>query len=257
MDANAPQVSSAMDTIARSATRYVKIFGYRACSVFDVHRPAGFLDLPREIRDHCYHFMCGGETIQISLFVNRDRAKHKLPTRLSSVMVLDRDVRARKRKKVDADLLVVSRTFSAEAKEIIYKTNTFQFEEPSALRAFVNRVPDSSLELIRFLQLNLQIPMRTMRYSVHAMISSCVIPRMRGLVHLDVEVMLYRSCWDLPLRRPDLVITEGIHSSYTLPRLECANLELYVSRSTVREESLERAKAELHEVRMLITGSYA
>ena len=76
-------------------------------------------------------------------------------------------------------------------------------------------------------------------------------------MQLDVEVMLYRSCWDLPLRRPDLVLTDGVRSSDRLPHLECANLELYVSRSTVREESLQRMMTELDEVRMLITGSYA
>ena len=246
-----------MDVNGRSATRYVNKSGYRACSVFDVYRPASFLDLPREIRDHCYHFVCGGETIHVSLFMNPRRADSQSPTLLNSTMVLDGDVRPRDRKKVNADLLLVSRTFSAEAKEIIYKSNTFQFQIPSALRAFVDRVPDSALRLIRFLQLNLQIPMRTMRYSVHALISSCVMARLPALVQLDVEVMLYRSCRDLPLNSRDLVVTEGIHSSYSLPHLKRANFELYVSRSTVREDSLERARVELDEVRMLVAGSYA
>lgn len=154
-------------------------------------------------------------------------------------------------------VLHVSRAFSLEALQTIYKTSLFYFDDADTLRTFVDRVPEQSLRIIGNLRVRLTVATWKRVLLTFQLIDSCILNSLPGLSHLNVRILVAQGCssheW-----RVSCTIEEPLLNSAMLPQLRCANLELTVySRSLMDEVTRASADNYFDIMRHLIVGPTA
>lgn len=220
---------------------------YKRFSGTDITRAFRILDLPRELRDQIYYLICGDHDIDI--FYRNARGPTQLYSEidfLSTIANIEHKTRFPSLK----DILSVSRQFSAEAKETIYKTNRFCFRSPRAFRTFIDRLSPSSLSILAHLQIDLKTTCCVEDTWIHQLISSCVVARLPGLLYLRLKIWVIRT---YPLGSGSLLFdsSEEILRSSKMRQLKSALLECVVYDVGGNQQ---RPRHDFERLRQLIAG---
>jgi len=167
-------------------------------------------------------------------------------------------------------VLRVSRTFSTEALQIIFKTSLFNFDEVETLRNFVDRVPEQSLSILANLQIHLSVSTWARNLLTLQLVRSCILGPLPGLSYLDWTTAIgqnwsYLDCTTTFVRgrsssrsKTDFTIKEQLLSSITLPQLKCAILKITVNGDTHEIETIKVwARQDFDKMRHLVTGQVA
>lgn len=154
-------------------------------------------------------------------------------------------------------ILHVSRTFSIEALQMIYKTSIFCFIEADTLRAFVDRVPERSLSLIGNIQIHLSVLYCLTDTEPLHLIRSCLLSSLPAPLHLNLVMSVRHICSPQPLRE-EFTIEEQLPSSPILPQLKCATLRLRVHGHSKGSETIEaRARRDFDIIQRSLLGPVA
>ena len=216
-----------------------------------------FFELPRELRDRIYFLICGGESLRIvgTYYGEKLFCWIRLPLPEGTFDTAEFEIRMT----VIRSVLLVSRAFSKEAKEMIYATSQFNFLEDHNLRRFVNCIPNSSLRLLTKLQLDFSIVPIARSIWPNDQIRSCVMARMPSLMYLDIKITVLPESEDACYSQPDIVLLEKLYRSATFRKLRSATLTLLCYRVFDVEVVTmfeTKARVEFEKMRHLIAEEY-
>ena len=177
--------------------------------------PTTFFDLPREIRDKIYFYLCGDQIIYLYL---RGAVRNLLSStqygRLGSAIARGPPVegvqrlpspRTRYRLLMPAvtmkSLPFVCRQIRKEAMSILYSTSTLHFHDRETFLRFNHLLPFTHRSKIRAIGLNLKLlPSGSGRFDQwKPIVTRYIVPQYRGLLYLEVVL----SDGGYPVRRPD------------------------------------------------------
>ena len=151
-------------------------------------------------------------------------------------------------------VLQVSRAFSMEALQIIYKTSLFCFRAADALCTFVDRVPERYLRIVGNFRVHLVNRTWSQNLSRFRLIMSCILESLPGLSNLFLAIKILE---DVTLREPRLVCTieKRVLSSTLLPQLLCAMVKLTAWSDPFEIETIEAwARRDMNDMRHLVAG---
>ena len=168
--------------------------------------PTTFFDLPREIRDKIYFYLCGDQTIYLYL---RGSVLHllssaqyrRLPSLKTGYRVLTPAMTLK-------SLSFVCRQVRKEAMSILYSTSHLHFHDRETFLRFNHLLPLAHRSQIRAIGLNLTLlPSGSGRFDQwKPIITRYIVPQYRGLLYLEIVL----SDGGYPVRCPNPTYSRSI-----------------------------------------------
>ena len=191
--------------------------------------PITFFDLPREIRDKIYFYLCGDQIIYLYMLDGvRDLYSSTQYRRLGTVIARGPPVECMQRlpsRKTRYGLLMpamimkslpfLCRQTRREAMHVLYSTSTFHFHDRETFLRFNYLLPLALRHQIRAIGLNLKLlPTGSGRFDEwKPIVTRYIVPQYRGLLYLEIVL----SDGGYPVRCPNPSYSRSITVRKGLP----------------------------------------